>query len=831
MKKTFIRIALFIILPLSVFITELKAGEPCCHIMICCKSCNGGAKFLVNNEWNSSHDYKEINQVRSILQKIKEAGINTVIIDMTNASQWTIFKDGYELGVNNVQQVCNEKDMKFFIFIGGQLTDATKTGCNIPLETDAFQFWNDMAAKIWNTWAQNPAYKRFGYGDDRPMILAFLPSQTYWGQYDVRSAAYKTYLSKFYIGTTQVNEPIVPGATDGWGYRNYSQNTNGEIRFASTNGGVNPRDPWYKIGVDEWRRRVEWASKAEKYSIYGSYDDTCDAIQWGIADTKIVTEIKNKYPGDDPWVYYNILKEIVNPREKTHYNFEFNNAGSGTQGWTGNSNIGTLTQKKALNGSEGVIKSLNGIAGNSPEIKLDSVLTLPSIYKGWGGVEIRIRQLNTGGSTTQAFDPQGTLFEIKHINTLSLADIKTPTWTITNESTGDWIVAKADISSIASNSITNMLVNPIGNTSVLGKNFEIDYIRLTAFLKMEVPSGLTSVSGDGFVSLEWGDNIETDISKYKIYRSTKLGGPFTFLSETKTSSFNDSTVINDVTYYYVTTAVDTKGMETGFSNETSAMPKGIKVIDEYAFKFDFNKTGNIEGWVANGDAGGLVQATSLNGIDGVLKSKAGITAVDPRINYTAGLTLPAGYTSWKGVEIRLRQIGTDGITPQVFDPQGTIYHVYYPDKLSLSEIKPPVWNIVTEPEGNWIVAKGDITLIGNNYITLTFVDPIGNNAGIGKNFELDYVYLTGVIAPSAIAEVRSRDFEIYPNPAKDKITIRSDKYKVHSFKIFDLQGRVVYSSNRFDSFQQNVVVGLEKGIYFVKLEGDTAFNTQKLIIE
>lgn len=31
------------------------------------------------------------------------------------------------------------------------------------------------------------------------------------------------------------------------------------------------------------------ASKAEHYSIYGSYDDTCDAIQWGIQDTRGTT--------------------------------------------------------------------------------------------------------------------------------------------------------------------------------------------------------------------------------------------------------------------------------------------------------------------------------------------------------------------------------------------------------------------------------------------------------------------------------------------------------------------------------------------------------------
>ncbi len=94
----------------------------------------------------------------------------------------------------------------------------------------------------------------------------------------------KTYLSKFHIGTTQVNDPILPGKSDGWGYRNYSQSVDGKVRFACPNGGVAP-DTWHHINGTEWKRRVEWAKQSAEYSVYGSYDDSCDGI-WGIADTK-----------------------------------------------------------------------------------------------------------------------------------------------------------------------------------------------------------------------------------------------------------------------------------------------------------------------------------------------------------------------------------------------------------------------------------------------------------------------------------------------------------------------------------------------------------------
>ena len=34
----------------------------------------------------------------------------------------------------------------------------------------------------------------------------------------------------------------------------------------------------YFLDLEEWMKRVKWASEAEEYSIYGSYDDVCDAI-------------------------------------------------------------------------------------------------------------------------------------------------------------------------------------------------------------------------------------------------------------------------------------------------------------------------------------------------------------------------------------------------------------------------------------------------------------------------------------------------------------------------------------------------------------------------
>lgn len=308
MNKNILKTTLLFLLISTFYAPKLQAGEPVCHILICCRSQNEGIKFLVNGEWNSAHDYGNIEQVRDILQKVKDTGIKIVIVDMTNASQWTRLWEDFEPMVNNIQQVCTEKEMQFFLFIGASLSEDMRKETGI--RQGAFEFWNDMAKKIWETWAQKPSYRKYGFGDNRPILIVFQPADIYWENYDAAPINQTNFLAKFRIGTTQVNDQILSGKSDGWGYRNYSQSVDGKVRFVAPNGGVPPTD-WKRISGETWHKRVEWANKAEEYSIYGSYDDVCDAIHWGIADTKNCKVEYKKYPGDDSYLYYNIVKEIV----------------------------------------------------------------------------------------------------------------------------------------------------------------------------------------------------------------------------------------------------------------------------------------------------------------------------------------------------------------------------------------------------------------------------------------------------------------------------------------------------------------------------------------
>ncbi|MFZ4583259.1 MAG: PA14 domain-containing protein, partial [Paludibacter sp.] len=85
--------------------------------------------------------------------------------------------------------------------------------------------------------------------------------------------------------------------------------------------------------------------------------------------------------------------------------------------------------------------------------------------------------------------------------------------------------------------------------------------------------------------------------------------------------------------------------------------------------------------------------------------------------------------------------------------------------------------------------------------------------------------------PNGLNEIRAANFSVYPNPATNKLNLNSGINNVENIKIFDLQGRVVYTNTEQFSGQKSISIGLEKGIYFIKLTGKVPYTNQKLIVD
>jgi hypothetical protein len=85
-------------------------------------------------------------------------------------------------------------------------------------------------------------------------------------------------------------------------------------------------------------------------------------------------------------------------------------------------------------------------------------------------------------------------------------------------------------------------------------------------------SSTVSVAAAHSVTLAWSPSSSSGVAYYNVYRGTVSGGPFTLLkSGVGTTSYLDGNVISGSTYYYVTTAVDSSGAESAYSNQAKAV--------------------------------------------------------------------------------------------------------------------------------------------------------------------------------------------------------------------------------------------------------------------
>jgi len=73
------------------------------------------------------------------------------------------------------------------------------------------------------------------------------------------------------------------------------------------------------------------------------------------------------------------------------------------------------------------------------------------------------------------------------------------------------------------------------------------------------------------VNLSWNPSTSGAVG-YNVYRGGTSGGPYTEINPTldPSTTYTDNTVLGGQTYYYVSTAVDSAGVESGFSNQVKA---------------------------------------------------------------------------------------------------------------------------------------------------------------------------------------------------------------------------------------------------------------------
>ena len=125
------------------------------------------------------------------------------------------------------------------------------------------------------------------------------------------------------------------------------------------------------------------------------------------------------------------------------------------------------------------------------------------------------------------------------------------------------------VSGAASGSVvTATATDGAGNTSEFSSNRVVSADTAAP----AAPTGLGAMPSQSGVMLNWNANTEQDLAGYSVYRSTTGGGPYVKITTSLLSanSYTDPGAVRDNTYYYVVTATDKAGNESGFGNQASA---------------------------------------------------------------------------------------------------------------------------------------------------------------------------------------------------------------------------------------------------------------------
>ena len=145
------------------------------------------------------------------------------------------------------------------------------------------------------------------------------------------------------------------------------------------------------------------------------------------------------------------------------------------------------------------------------------------------------------------------------------------------------------------------------------------------------------------------------------------------------------------------------------------------------------------------------------------------------------------------------------------------------------------------PEGNVSVAAGDTTEIeikmavnnqsGTGIANYYVMAP--NTSGSGYH-KLDSITVVFTSTVSVNTQTEKPTFKIYPNPAKEGVTIQGEGLKNGGTVLFlDALGQEVKRVNLSEMHTMINVSSLNKGVYFVSIfdENGTKSKTQRLIIQ
>ena len=323
-----------------------------------------------------------------------------------------------------------------------------------------------------------------------------------------------------------------------------------------------------------------------------------------------------------------------------------------------------------------------------------------------------------------------------------------------------------------------------------------------------VASSITSSS----LTLSWSassDNV--GVTEYEVYR----GG--TYIGSSSTTSYAVSSLSSSTTYSFAVKAKDAAGNTSALSSSINATTSDLVIsyCDSYG-------TNTSDEWI-NGVT--IADLSNTSGNNGGYADYTNMTA-NLSIGSAYSITLYTGYSgrAYKEVYAIWIDYNQDG----EFDES--------------AELAFSVESRVTTTTGSFTVPGDALTGTTRMRVSMKYnkiatpceiftygeVEDYTVNIGSSKSVTPSYYDNTVVVNVNA---------KIYPNPASGETTLEltSDELTTISYKLIDLQGRVVISKDEIqvNGYQEERIniENVKTGIYFIMIYNNEMKESYKLIVE
>ena len=184
--------------------------------------------------------------------------------------------------------------------------------------------------------------------------------------------------------------------------------------------------------------------------------------------------------------------------------------------------------------------------------------------------------------------------------------------------------------------------------------------------------------------------------------------------------------------------------------------------------------------------------------------------IESYLEFVLDLSLNTGsYVSFDIAYARYDNSLYDGLELRISSDCGVTYTTLFSESGSALATTPDVSDFFVPNASQWITKTVDLSSFDGNTVSLAFV----NIAGYGQPIYLDNILVKSSGTLSVINEDIENNLKVFPNPASDKLIIKT-RYNIDKMELYNILGTKVIENN---NTQELNISSLANGVYILQI--------------